>query len=154
MSLVVSASAVGAAYALGSTAFANALAIGAVIETINLRALVRAARTFFSGERPEKVGAGPWVGGFGMRFVATAAAVIAALQLGTDPTGLLVGLSLAMPAVVVWAWRHRPPAVAHAASEALAPDDPSWDQWSIWRAGEVEPPNEDERDDEGMQILP
>ena len=59
-----------------------------------------------------------------------------------------------MPAVVVWAWRNRPPVVAHELAAPLEPDDPSWDNWSIWRATEVEPPTDEERDDRGMQIIP
>ena len=43
-----------------------------------------------------------------MRFGLTVFGIVAALQFGTDPVGLLVGLSLAMPAVVYWAWRNRP----------------------------------------------
>jgi hypothetical protein len=27
---------------------------------------------------------------------------------------------------------------------ALAPDDPSWDRWSVWRAGEIEIDEEDD----------
>ena len=145
VSFTLSAGAVGAAVALAPPPFAAGVAVGALLEAVNLRAQVRAARVFFSGERPEKVGAGPWIGGFSMRFGLMAVGVVAALSLGIDPAGLLVGLSLAMPAVVVWAWRNRPEVLEHAPAPALAPDDPSWDRWSIWRAGEVEPdPEADE----------
>ncbi|MCA9509466.1 MAG: hypothetical protein KC560_02095 [Myxococcales bacterium] len=154
MSLALSAGAVGAAYALAPAPFADGLAIGAAIEGLNLRAQVRAARHFFRASADAEQGAGPWIGGFGFRFGLTAAAVIAALHFGTDPAGLLLGLSLAMPAVVVWAWRNRPPVVAHELAAPLEPDDPSWDNWSIWRATEVEPPTDEERDDRGMQIIP
>ena len=153
VSITLSAGAVGAAWLFASQAFATGVAVGAALEAINLRSQVKAARVFFSGERPEKTGAGPWVGGFGMRFGFMAIAIMAALHYGTDPAGLLVGFSLAMPAVVFWAWRNRPEKIDFEAEPGLAPDDPSWDRWSIWAAKEVEPNEDDDDDDEGMRLI-
>ena len=154
VSFALSAGAVGFAYLVASPSFATGVAVGASLEAVNLRVQVKAARVFFSGERPEKMGAGPWVGAFAGRFGFMAIAVIAALQFGTDPAGLLVGFSLAMPAVVFWAWRNRPAIVDFDTEPALAPDDPSWDRWSIWTAKEVEPRGDDEEgDDEGMRLI-
>ena len=59
-----------------------------------------------------------------------------------------VGLLLALPGVFVWAWRNRPPLVAEPVRPALAPDDPSWDRWSVWRAREVMPDDVAEEDQE------
>lgn len=151
VSFTLSAGAVGAAYLFASPTFANGMAVGAALEAFNLRMQVKAARVFFSGERPEKMGAGPWVGGFASRFGFMGIALIGALYFGADPAGLLVGVSLAMPAVVVWAWRNRPAVIDVEAEPGLAPDDPSWDRWSLWAAKEVEPSDDD--DDEGMRLI-
>jgi hypothetical protein len=49
-----------------------------------------------------------------------------------------------MPAAVIEAWRHRPPADPDA--PRLAPDDPDWERWDAWRARERDPVlEEDER---------
>jgi len=134
VSLTISASAVGAAYALAPTPFAAGVAVGAALEAVNLRIQVRAARRMFAGEFG---GAGPWVSGFGMRFGLMALGMIGALTLGTDPAGLVVGVSLAVPAVVVWAWRNRPAELHFEPEPALAPDDPSWDRWNVWSVGNL-----------------
>jgi hypothetical protein len=77
--------------------------------------------------------------GFGIRFGLLAIAIIAALELGADPLGLLVGISLSMSAVVFWAWRNRPAVIEQAAAPALAADDPSWDDWNVWQGKELPP---------------
>jgi hypothetical protein len=147
VSMTLSAGAVAASFALAPPQFATGLAVGVALEALNLRSQVRAARALCFGDS-----AGSWAGGFGMRFGLTVFGIVAALQFGTDPVGLLVGLSLAMPAVVYWAWRNRPPVIDCAAEPALAADDPSWDRWSVWRAKELESPeDEDEAKDGGQR---
>ncbi|MCG8436375.1 MAG: hypothetical protein MJA83_20350, partial [Gammaproteobacteria bacterium] len=64
-----------------------------------------------------------------------------ALRYGADPVGLLLGLSLIVPAVVLAAWRARPDADPNA--PALSPDDPAWDAWNPWTAREHEPDDEE-----------
>jgi hypothetical protein len=76
------------------------------------------------------------VSSFGLRFALLAAAVGLALYLGAHPVGLLIGLSLIVPSVVIAAWMARPePAPA---TPAPSPDDPSWDEWNPWLARERE----------------
>ncbi len=135
--IALSAGSVGAAYALASPRFATGLAVGVALEAVNLRVQVRTARMFFAGGGA--VGAGGWMAGFGIRFGLLAIAIIAALELGADPLGLLVGISLSMPAVVFWAWRNRPAVIEQAAAPALAADDPSWDDWNVWQGKELPP---------------
>lgn len=147
VNFALSAGSVGAACALASPGFATGLAVGVVIEAVNLRAQVHAARDFFARNAASPaLGTRGSLAGLGVRFVAVAAAIIAALQLGVDPLGMLVGLSLAMPAVVFWAWRNRPPVVTQKIVPALAPEDPSWDRWSVWRAKELLPDGADEEE--------
>lgn len=145
VSFTISAGAVGAAYAFAPAPFAAGVAIGAALEAVNLRIQARAARLLFDGEL---VGGRPWVAGFGLRYALMAIGMLAALQLGTDPAGLVVGVSLAIPGVVLWAWMNRPAVVPAEQLEALEPDDPSWDRWSVWRAAELpEPQPEDEEEE-------
>lgn len=146
VSLALSAGSVGAAYVFASPHFATGLAVGAALETMNLRVQVRTARRFFAGGWAG--GAGGWLGGFGFRFGLLMIAIIAALEFGADPLGLLVGVSLSMPAVVFWAWRNRPAVMVQAAAPALAADDPSWDRWSVWRAKEIPPEDVDPRSED------
>ena len=64
-----------------------------------------------------------------------------AVWAGAHPVGLLIGLSMIVPAVIVEAWRRRPPVVADLPS--LPPDDPSWDRWNPWLAREHDVDEED-----------
>ena len=147
VNFALSAGSLGAAYALASPGFATGLAVGVAIEAVNLRAQVRTARGFFArNSASPALGAGGRLAGFGVRFGLMAIAIIVALQIGADPLGMLVGLSLTMPAVMFWAWRNRPPLVAQEAAPALEPDDSSWDRWSVWRAKELSPDSADEED--------
>jgi hypothetical protein len=133
-SLAFSAGGVAASWALISPRFAGSLALGAALETLNFRALFGYwRRALLGGER-----AG-WTrfASFGLRLLVLAAAIWAALALGAHPVGLVVGLSLMVPAVVLAAWRARPAPDPEA--EALAPDDPGWDAWDPWRVREREP---------------
>ena len=58
---------------------------------------------------------------------------------------LLLGLSLIIPALLIAAWRNRPPILADA--PALDADDPSWERWNPWLAREEEErdPSEENR---------
>jgi len=135
LNLTMSAGAVAASFAVATPHFALSLATGAALEAVNLGALHRYSRLLFSGELP---GAGPWVGSFGIRFLLLAIGIVVALSAGANPAGLLVGLSVAVPAAVIDAWRNRPPYVDPATLPVTAPDDPAWDRWSVWRVRELE----------------
>lgn len=137
MSLALSAGSVGVAYAFASPRFATGMAVGAALEAVNLRAQVRGARAFFAGNWTR--GAQGWMAGFGLRFGLLAIAIVLVLGQGVDPLGLVVGFSLSMPAVILWAWRNRPELIDHPVEPALAVDDPSWDDWNVWRGREVAP---------------
>jgi hypothetical protein len=129
--LAFSAGACALSFAAVSPRFAAGLAVGALLEVANFRSLWRSCeRIFFSGGP----GAGPAVAAFGLRFALLGAAVFVVLGAGADPLGLLVGLSLIVPAVLVAAWRARPPILADA--PALPPDDEAWELWNPWVARE------------------
>lgn len=140
--LAFSAGACAVSAAAVSPRFAAGLALGAVLEAANFRAL------FASCER--LLGTGASAGGLaavalGVRLVLLALVIAVALRAGVDAAGLLVGLSLILPATLLAAWRARPPVVADA--PALASDDPAWDLWNPWLAREREPRHEDEEED-------
>ncbi len=125
--------------ALFSPHFAVSVGVGALLQLSNFRAL------WTSCEKILLVGgsgAGLAVATFSVRFVFLGVAVGIALWAGIDPTGLLLGLSLIIPAAVVAAWRVRPPVLANA--HVLPEDDPTWDLWNPWLAREQEPVDEDE----------
>jgi len=140
LNLGLSAGAIAASYAFETPHFATSLALGACLEAVNFGALMRGAKHFFAGDIQ---GAGPWVGVFAARFVLLAVGIFVFLQLGANPIALVIGLSIAMPAVLIDAWLHRPPVTDPATLPALGPDDESWDRWSVWRAAEVTPSEED-----------
>lgn len=102
--LGLSASAVAASLALATPHFATSLAAGAFLEAVNLGALRRSALRFFGGEMTRS-----WTGAFALRFLLLAAGIFLTLQAGAHPVALLIGLSIAMPAVLVDAWLNRPP---------------------------------------------
>jgi hypothetical protein len=138
LNLALSAGAVAASLLLATPAFAASLALGALLETFNFRGLRRSAQFLFWGEIR---GGGPWMGVFALRFALLATGIVVALVFGADPRGLLLGLSLIMPAAVIEAWRARPAVDPDA--PALAPDDPAWERWNAWLARE-RPEREDE----------
>ncbi|HJO24273.1 MAG: ATP synthase subunit I [Myxococcota bacterium] len=131
--ILAAAAIAGSAAAVGPW-FAASLALGVVLAMINFRALQRAARRLSSGEL---AGARPWVALFIFRFGLLGAAMYWALASGAHPIGLVVGLSLIVPSVVLFAWRGAPAVVTH--SDAPPPDDPSWDEWNPWLARGREP---------------
>ncbi len=102
--LGLSAGAVAASLALATPHFATSLAAGAFLEAVNLGALRRSALRYFGGEMTRS-----WTGAFTLRFLLLGAGIFLTLQAGADPVALLIGLSIAMPAVLVDAWLNRPP---------------------------------------------
>ncbi len=139
MNLTLSAGAVAASLALATPAFALSLAVGALLETVNFRGLRRQAQFLFWGQIRS---GGVWTGVFGLRFGVLVIGIVAALSFGADPLGLLMGLSLIMPAAVIEAWRTRPAVDPNA--PALDPEDPAWDDWNSWLASEREPAEEED----------
>jgi hypothetical protein len=124
--------------------FSASLALGVVLATLNFRALRRATERLFSGEL---AGSKPWVVLFGLRFGLLGAAMYVALASGAHPIGLVIGLSMIVPAVVLFAWRK--PAVFEPCpgqdQEVPLPDDPSWEEWNPWLATERAPEDEEIR---------
>ncbi len=139
MNLTLSAGAVAASLVVATPAFALSLAFGALLETVNFRGLRRQAQFLFWGQIKS---AGMWNGVFALRFGLLVLGIGGALAFGADPVGLLVGLSIIMPAAVIEAWRTRPPIDPSAPS--LPADDPSWDRWNPWLAREHEPREDDD----------
>ena len=137
--LAFSAGALALALVAVSPRFAAGLALGAVLEAVNFRSLWRSCERIFLSGAP---GSGPAVALFGLRFVLLGAVIFFAIEAGVDPVGLVVGLSLIVPAIVLAAWRARPPVFADA--PALAPDDPEWERWDAWRARERDEVAEEE----------
>lgn len=149
LNLTLSAGAVAATWAFASPHVASSLAIGAVLEAMNFGALHRSARLYLGGGVR---GAGPWLAVFSTRFVLLAAGILIAVHAGAHPVALMCGLSIAIPAVVIDAWLHRPhydPA-SQTEWDVPPPDDESWDRYSIWRPWESTAANEeqDERERE------
>lgn len=140
LSFTLSAAAVAASLALGSALFAASVALGAAIEAANYRALRRACERLFSGEI---AGGRAWGAGYALRFVFVGAAMGLALYAGAHPVGLVLGLSMIVPAVVVSALRARIPEAP--ATAVPPPDDASWEDWNPWLAREREQPDEDEQ---------
>ena len=137
LNLTLSAGAVAASLAVGSPQFATSLALGAAIESLNFRVLRGASLRLFAGDLA--VGSA-WLAGFGLRFVALAVAISFALRTGVHPVGLVLGLSMIVPAVIAGAWLQRPP--VGDPEPGPPPDDPSWETWDAWRARE-RPPRDD-----------
>jgi hypothetical protein len=116
--LGLSASAVAASLALETPHFATSLAVGALLEAINLGALRRSALRFFAGEMTRS-----WTGAFALRFLLLAAGIFLTLQAGAHPVAFLIGLSIAMPAVLIDAWLNRPPTLDPATLPVFLDDD-------------------------------
>jgi hypothetical protein len=135
--LTLCAGAIAAGLALVSPLFAWSLAAGAALEAVNFRGLRGAAQALFAGQLP---GSRRWTAAFGARFALLALGIGVAIHVGAHPVGLVIGLSLVIPAAIIEAWRTRPEIDPDA--PALAPDDERWDQWNPWLAREIEPPEE------------
>jgi len=132
-----------ASLAWASPRFAASMGVGALLQLANFRALWNSCeKILLVGGN----GAGLAIATFSVRFVLLGLAVGIALWAGLDANGLVVGLSMIIPAAVLAAWRARPPILANA--PALDADDPSWDLWSPWTAREREPV--DDAEEEGV----
>ncbi len=140
LNMGLSAGAIAASFAFATPHFASSLALGAAMEAMNFRFLHRAG-DLLVGRIVD--GAGPWVGVLGMRMGLLCGGLVAALVAGADPLGLVIGLSLAMPATVIAALRNPPEFIEQPLAEVPAPDDPSWDQYSVWRVDSIEPRDEE-----------
>jgi hypothetical protein len=133
------AGAFAASFWLATPAFAWSLGLGALLEAVNFRGLRRSAHALLTGQL---AGGRGWSALFAFRFGLLVLGIGVALAQGAHPIGLLIGLSLIMPAALFEAWRTRPP--LDPTAPALAPDDPSWDRWDAWRARERETVDEDD----------
>jgi hypothetical protein len=140
--LALSAGAAALSLALAGPLFSASLVAGAALETVNFRGLRRSAVAFFRGDLPGSAG---YRAVAGLRFLVLAVGIGASLALGAHPVGLVIGLSLIVPATVIEAWRHRPPVDPNA--PALAPDDPAWESWDAWRATERAPADDDDEEE-------
>jgi hypothetical protein len=138
LNLTLSAGAVAASMALATPHFATSLAVGAALEAVNFRALRHTGKRLVSGEL---IAAGPRVGIFGIRFLLLAIGIVLSVAAGANPIGLLIGLSIVVPAVVIDAWLHRPPIEPCEPAPPLPPDDPSWDDWNVWRVQGIDAPS-------------
>jgi hypothetical protein len=67
-----------------------------------------------------------------------------ALHQGAHPVGLVLGLSMIVPAALAGAWMKRPAAAAGEEAPAPVPDDASWDDWNAWLARPRDPEREDD----------
>lgn len=141
LNLVFSTGAVALALAVAPAPFTTGLALGAVLEAVNFRALRGGAKRLFSGEL---AGSAPVAAAFGLRFAGLAVVLAVAMRAGLHPVGLLIGLSLIVPAAVLGAWLQRP-TLATDLPAPPPPDDASWDDWNPWLARErVRDPEEEE----------
>jgi hypothetical protein len=129
--LMLSAGAVATSLVVATPAFALSLALGATLEAINFGGLHRAARFLVFDAVG---GASGWKAIFALRFLLLVTAIGAAIYFGVNAVGLVIGLSLIVPAVLIEAWRTRPAVNPDAPN--LDPEDPSWDQWNPWLARE------------------
>lgn len=132
LNFAFSAGAVATSAVVASPLFTASLALGAVLELVNFRALRRASDLLFAGTLN---GARPWSFLFALRFAFLALVMYVAIDAGAHPIGLLIGLSAIVPASLIVAWRTKPPLV-ESSVPVPPPDDPSWDNWNAWLARE------------------
>jgi hypothetical protein len=126
------------AFALATPKFALSLLLGAALQTLNFRGLFGLAQSALVQQARV-------ASGFALRLSLVAALLFVAIRAGVDAAGLLAGITTLVPAVLVAAWQARPRNVADVgALPALAPDDPSWDQYSLWLARESESEREED----------
>ena len=152
LNVTLSAGAVAASFAFLPQAVATGVAAGAAVEVLNFRALHGTARAFFSGDLG---GPGMWMGVFGLRMAVVGAALAVAASFGVSPVGFAAGFSILMPALVFDAWRNRPPVLDQSDYPVPDPDDPSWDEFSVWRIEPaVKPEDELELDEQAAAEAP
>ena len=106
-----------------------------VLEAVNFRALFHAGKLLFAGRLCN------WSAGWALSYGLLSIGIGVAIYLGVHPVGLVIGLSLILPAAVIEAWQSRPPIDPDA--PVLDPDDPSWDRWDPWLARERDEDAED-----------
>jgi len=106
MNLLLSTGAVATALVFASPRFAGSVAVGAALEAVNFHALCTAATHLFSGNLSS---ARLWVALYGARLIILLSGLGVSLAAGADPLGLLLGVSLVVPAVLIVAWRTPPP---------------------------------------------
>lgn len=135
LNMGISAGAVAASFAIATPHFASSLALGAALEALNFRFLHSSAEFVFAGVVRAS---GPWVGVLALRLTLLCAGIGAAMWAGAHPLGLVLGLSLTMPATVITALWNRPEVIEQPLATVPPPDDPSWDQYSIWRPSECD----------------
>ena len=120
------------ALAVATPKLALSLLLGAALQTMNFRGLFGLAQAALA--REARVASG-----FALRLPLFGALLFFAIGAGVDAVGLVAGITTLIPAVVVAAWQARPRDAADPSTlSALAPDDPSWDQYSPWLARERE----------------
>jgi len=124
-----------AAFALATPKFALSLLLGAALQTLNFRGLFALSRNAFEQQARA-------ASGFALRLPLFGLLLFLAIRAGVDAAGLLCGISTLIPAVVIAAWHARPRPEPASTLPALAPDDPSWDEWSPWLARERETESE------------
>ena len=140
----LSAGAIATSFAIATPHFASSLALGAALEAMNFRFLHGSADLLFG--RVVASG-GAWVGVLALRLGLLCVGIAGAMIAGADPLGLVLGLSIAMPATVISALFDRPEVIEQPLEEVPPVDDPSWDEFSVWRVGDVS----DRADDEEMR---
>ena len=136
LNLTMCAGALAVSWVWASPGFAWSLAVGAALEAANFRGLRRSSEALFAGRLP-----GAWSAGFAVRFLGLAVGIGAALWAGAHPVGLLLGLSMIVPASLVGTWRNRPPVLDDLPS--IPPEDSSWDRWNPWLARERDSDEDD-----------
>ena len=127
MNLVLAAGVVVVAWIFVSPLFAGSIALGAILEAVNFRALNRATQSMVGGTF---VSNRFWMAGFSLRFSLLGIAMAVAIYSGVDPIGLVLGLTMIVPAVVVVAWGRRQGLVVSSVP-VPPPDDPCWDRWNV-----------------------
>lgn len=129
--LGLSASAVAASFALETSHFATSLAAGVFLEAINLRALRRSASRLFAGRMTRS-----WTGVSALRFVVLGTGIYLTIRAGAHPIALLIGLSIVQPALLIDAWRSRPPILDPATLPVISDENECRDDDDFFAAAE------------------
>ncbi len=121
INVALSAGAVATAAMVATPLFAASVAIGALVEGLSFRGLSVASHAFFAGVIR---GQAAWLLLLAMRLGLVGALLFGAIRLGIDPVGLLIGLSIILPASVLGAIRMRPPVDPNAGP--IREEDSEW----------------------------
>lgn len=107
LNVALSAGAVAGAAVFATPHFAWSVAVGALLEALNFRGLSIASKAFFQGALR---GSTAWLVLLTMRLALVGTLLFLAIRFGGfDPVGIVVGLSVVLPASLIGAWRNRPP---------------------------------------------